>query len=337
MNILQKMGGQILWAGTGDSMMSLIMNMLPEQFNITMAHAKDERERFLASRSVRRDARASARASIQAALKATGTEFKILDVDEEDEDEMGSFGNSAPLTKIGNGVGMISIKGSLVNDDAWYLKYFGEVGYPHIQDSIMAAYGDPSITSVLLDVDSPGGAVSGISETVDAIRALDTFKPVSTFAGGQMLSGGMWLGSAAPGGITAGSLTQAGSIGVLMNHMDYSRMLAEKGIDVTVLRKGEFKALMTPYEPLSQKAKDESAHAMDVIYDAFTASVATGRKTSQANVQNNMGEGKVFWGPEAQRVGLVDKIGTVSDAVANSAQLADTRAQQASGVHQRSF
>ena len=340
MNIFQLLGGRILWAGDGDSLQGLVLSLMPEMLEVTMKQAQAERDLYHGRRAQRSKLIGEQREKVTAALAAGGVTLKVDnstdDGDGEDEDAEKAYFSSAPLTKLDNGVGMITVNGPLVNSDKWYLKYLGQVGYPHIQDSLVRAYNDPEVTSLLMNYTTPGGAVSGIGETVDAIRAVNQMMPVSSFATGQMLSGGYWLGTAA-GPIMSAPLTQHGSIGVIMTHMEYSKMLDNAGITATVLREGKYKALMTPYEPLSDAAKAQAQDDMKVIYGAFTQSVATGRGVPLDVADKQMGQGRVFWTDDALAKGMTDRVGTLSDAVAKSADLADTRARQASGVSRFTF
>lgn len=328
MNLLQLLGGQMLWAGNGDSLASILMALVSDEYKTAREEAEADRREFLSARASIAERRQLAFKQVSAAA----TTFRIDMGDEGDdaEEERKRF-SSAPLSVDSDGVGVITINGGLVNSDKYYLKYMGMVGYPHIQDSLVEAYKRPDVKSVVLQVKSPGGAVSGVKETGDAIRALNTFKPVSTHADGIMASGGYWLGSQT-GDITAAPMSQLGSIGVIMTHMEYSKMLEQAGITATVLRKGEFKALMQPTEPLSEKAKAQAYADMDHIYEAFTGDVATGMNVAQDRVKNSWGEGKVFWTPEAVSLGMANSSGSLTDAVAKSRQNAENRAKQTNGI-----
>lgn len=335
MNILSLLGGRILWAGDGDSLQALVSNLLPDQFAAIMAVANADRAEHqtrVAAKAAAREARKTAvTAAMGAVASAAGARVSFEDDDEDDADEEKYYYHSASYRLEGN-TAIIGIRGALVNSDAWYLKYLGAVGYPHIVDQAMRAYNDSRVTNIVLDISSPGGAVSGVNETTQVLQAVDMEKPIVSYTSNMMCSGGYWLGVSGRK-IISDSLAQVGSIGVAMTHLEYSKMLEQNGITATVLRKGEYKMLMTPYEPMSDKARAEAKHDMDVIYDAFTMHVAVGRGVSQDMVKKDMAEGRVFWGQEARQVGLVDEIGDISLAVANSQQLADNRPATATFGH----
>lgn len=331
MNLLSLLGGQMLWVGGEDSLAQLVLALVTDDYDRMRAEAQRERDEFFKRRDFLRTQRTDAAAGAVAALTAAGITLQVSSGNAEESDSERKAFSSAPLQVLDNGVGVITINGGLVNSDSWYLKYMGMVGYPHIQDSLVEAYSNPDVKSVVLAIKSPGGAVSGVSETAAAIRALGTVKPVSTFADGMMASGGYWLGSQT-GDIMAASMSQLGSIGVVMTHIEYSKMMEKAGITATVMRKGEYKMLMTPHEPLSDKAKAQAENDMSVIYDAFTQDVANGMNVSQDKVKNTWGEGRVFWTNEAVSLGMANSSGSLTDAVAKSAQNAENRAKQASGA-----
>lgn len=203
---------------------------------------------------------------------------------------------------------VVSINGTLVNNDDPYNKYFGEVGYPEIRDAVMEAVENPEVKAILLDMNSPGGQVSGISETVDFLRMVDKdHKPIYSHASSSMASGGYWLGSVGRR-ISASELAVVGSIGVVTVHASYEKMYKDMGIELTVLRQGEFKALGNPYEKLSEKARAKIEEEMKVIYDTFLTQVSDARGMTVPRLKETAAEGRVFYGKQAVEVGLADAV-----------------------------
>lgn len=334
MDLMQLLGNKLLWAGTADSLTSVAFSLLPEQFDVVMRAAILERQEWNEKRSRAQALRADRLKSVQSAMGAamTGSTLKIQFGEDDDEEDEDRYAFHSATYRTEGSTAVIGIKGALVNSDKWYLRYFGQVGYPHITDQLMRAYNDPAVTSVVLDMNSPGGAVNGVGQTSEIIQALSTHKPVTVFADGLLCSGGYWLASAAEH-ITVTDLTEVGSIGVIMTHIEYSKALEKAGITPTVLREGRYKALMSSYEPLSDEAKAQARHSMSVIYEAFLNHVAEGRKVTKEHADQVMGQGRTFWGAEGVGVNLVDTVGDISRAVAFSRHLADTRAGTATFSH----
>ena len=203
---------------------------------------------------------------------------------------------------------VVTIAGTLVNNDDRWNRYFGEVGYPEIRDAVMEAVDHPEVKAILLNMDTPGGQVSGITETFDFLQTVDKkHKPIYTHASSSMASGGYWLGVVGRR-VTTSELAVVGSIGVVTVHASYERMYKEKGIDITVLRQGEFKALGNPYEKLSEKAKTKIEEEMKVIYDTFLTTVSDAREIPVPRLKDTAAEGRVFYGKQAVEVGLADAI-----------------------------
>lgn len=223
-----------------------------------------------------------------------------------------------------DGVAVIPVKGALVNADLpdWLTAALGVTTYPQLQRAFAAAAADDAVGSVLLDVSSPGGSVAGISDTNDALSALREVKPVTTFAGDLMASAGYWLGSNADH-IISGNMSTVGSIGVIGTHVEVSKYMEKLGITPTVLRAGEFKALASQYEPLTDKAKAQMQARLDAVYEQFVQTVATNRGVPFDVAKSNMAEGREFFGDAALRAGLVDEIGKFPRALAFAAQKVD--------------
>lgn len=256
--------------------------------------------------------------AVQDKLLAGGFDLQALAVKGDKESE-----KPAPRYDVVDGVAVISIKGPLINADipeSW-VKLFGVTTYPSLQRAFAEAATDNKVKSILLDVNSPGGSVAGISDANDALSNLRAVKPVHTFAGDLMASGGYWLGSNADR-ITAGKMSTVGSIGVIGTHIEYSREMENDGIKATVLRAGSEKALATPYEPLSDKARAQMQARLDAVYGQFVETVANNRGVSLASAMS-MAEGREYFGEAALRAGLVDTIGKFPDALAFAKQKVD--------------
>jgi len=124
------------------------------------------------------------------------------------------------LLDIQGDVGIISIKGSLTNDDSFMSMLRGATSYNDIRHAVVAAATNPDVKAILLDIDSGGGAVNGVMDTSKLIRMVhDNLKPVTAYGSGSLYSGAYWLGMAA-GSVYAGETTGVGSIGVIAAHME---------------------------------------------------------------------------------------------------------------------
>lgn len=223
----------------------------------------------------------------------------------------------AQIYSVQKDVGVISVKGSLVEGSAGYGVFFGQTGYDDIRAALVAAVSNPEVKAILLDVSSGGGQVSGVDDTAQLISRVNAVKPVVTYTGSIMGSAALWLGASASYAV-AGKTAIVGSLGVIMVHLDHSRRLADAGVKPTVIRAGTEKALATPYEPLSEKAQAGLQSQADVLYGVFLNHVASARGVSATNGDKKFGQGRVFVGQQAVDAGLVDKLGTYEDAFAKA-------------------
>jgi len=223
----------------------------------------------------------------------------------------------AQIYSVQQNVGVISVKGSLVEGSAGYGVFFGQTGYDDIRAALVAAVSNPEVKSILLDVSSGGGQVSGVDDTAQLISRINAVKPVVTYTGSMMGSAALWLGSSSSYAV-AGKTAIVGSLGVIMVHLDHSRRLADQGVKPTVIRAGSEKALASPYEPLSEKAQAGLQSQADILYGVFLNHVASSRGVSATNGDKKFGQGRTFIGQQAVDVGLVDKLGTYEDAFAKA-------------------
>lgn len=212
-------------------------------------------------------------------------------------------------------VALINISGSLVNRDSWYNRYYGMVSYQEIRRSVMLALADPAVDAILAMMNTPGGSASGADSMSSFFSKANKQKGFYAFAESDMCSGGYYLGAPARK-IYAQRAASVGSIGVIMVHFDMLKMYEEFGIEPTVFRAGEFKALGTPYEHLDKKAKDNIQSQLKNYFDMFNDHVTMHRGFANSEeMRETAGEGRVFMAEEAKSVGLVDYVAELEDTL----------------------
>ena len=273
---------------------------------------------------------AGSETSLKAALDAEeglAARIKAGVFDEEDDEEDEKEDELPRLLEIDaeSGLATVSIKGPLVNSDSPYLRYFGIVGYPEIRDAVLAAANSADVSSILLDIDSGGGAVSGVDDMAKLIRLVnDKVKPVSTFTDGTMASAAYWLGSSA-GEVYSGKAALVGSIGVIATHREYSEAYKQEGVGVTVVRAGKYKALANSNEKLTPEGRAQIQKIVDASYQVFVEHVADVRGKSYEYADKTMADGQEFIGQAAADVGLTDGITTYDSLVSDLKEKAIAR------------
>jgi signal peptide peptidase SppA len=219
---------------------------------------------------------------------------------EEDDDE------DPYLFEKQGSIGVINIKGPITNRDSWLNRIFGVTSYGSIREALIHAANDPEVETILLDVESNGGAVSGCYDTGELIKLVGKIKPVVGF-GETAYSAGYWLLSSASK-VYASRTSGIGSIGVIATHMEYSKQLKDEGVGVTVFRSGQYKALVNSVEALTDVAKIQYQSQLDAAYKIFVEHVAEARNVPYDYCDKEMCDGKDFFGEQALAAGLVDGI-----------------------------
>ena len=168
-------------------------------------------------------------------------------------------------------------------------------------------------TTIVYDIDSPGGTVSGVQELAAQMFALrGKVKQVAHVS--LAASAAYWLAAMADEIVSAPS-GEAGSIGVFAAHKDVSAALEKEGIKITLIKAGKFKTEGNPFEPLSEDAKAVMQARVDAAYGQFVKDVALGRGVSVAAVKSGYGEGRVLTAKDAKAVGLIDRIATMDETL----------------------
>lgn len=248
------------------------------------------------------------------------------DLEEEGDDtRMGSH----LIEKVGE-AGVIKVSGSLVpGHEGWHRFMSGRVtSYEALIGATQILAEDESVKRVILKVGSGGGAVTGVSRAAEAVRRLDRQKPVVSHVDSMAFSAGYWLASSAREVVAGDPMAEFGSIGTLMVHMSRARMAEEMGIDVTVFRAGEYKAVGHPMEQLTDEAKAYLQADVEKANSFFLEHVSK-RRNLMVSAKGIWAEGKTFFAAEAQSVGLVDRVEALDDLL--------IRASGAANHHNRSY
>lgn len=188
-------------------------------------------------------------------------------------------------------------------------------GAMQIGQRIGQAVSDARVDAIVLDVDSPGGTVTGVPELALKVRAARETKPIVAVANGMMASAAYWIGSQASE-VVASPSSDTGSVGVIAVHEDWSQWLENEGVAVTEFAAGKFKTEGAPWKPLDAEGEEFFRERVAEVYDWFVRDVAAGRGDTPSNVRGGYGEGRVLGAKDAKTAGLVDRIETLDETVA---------------------
>lgn len=174
-------------------------------------------------------------------------------------------------------------------------------------DSLVA---NDSVKAIVIAANTPGGTAFGTPETAEKVFRARGSKPIVTVVDPMMDSAGYYIGSAADAVFITPS-GEAGSIGTVQIHEDWSKQLEADGISVEVIKSGANKYEGHPYGPLSEETRQHFQADVDELNGMFTAAVAKHRGVSVSTVKSSFGDGRVFTAKAAIERGMADKIATL--------------------------
>ena len=195
------------------------------------------------------------------------------------------------------------------------------IGGNYYADVIRKARLDTSIKAIVLRVDSPGGSATASDLMWRELDLSAKVKPVVISMGNYAASGGYFI--SAPGTkIYADPMTISGSIGVFGLIPNAGKLLEDKlGLTTEIVntnKNSDFPSILRPMKP---NEKELMQLSIEMIYSDFVSKVASGRKMSSASV-DSIGQGRVWSGTSALKIGLVDEIGGLKDAIKGASKLA---------------
>ncbi|RON52918.1 serine peptidase [Pseudomonas frederiksbergensis] len=207
---------------------------------------------------------------------------------------------------VGN-VAVIPVHGTLVQKTGMLRPWSGMTGYDGLRQAFLTALYDPKVEAIVLDVDSPGGEVSGCFDLVDTIYSARGIKPISSILSESAYSAAYALASAAdPGRLYVPRTGGTGSVGVICMHVDFSKALTSAGIQVTFITYGDRKADGHSEIPLSSPALARFQDDIDTMGELFVETVARNRNIAASKVRAT--QAGTYLGAAGVAAGLADAV-----------------------------
>ncbi|MCU0557967.1 MAG: signal peptide peptidase SppA [Desulfobacterales bacterium] len=211
-----------------------------------------------------------------------------------------TLGRGISRLDFGQKVGVIEVSGAITEAEETLerLKQFRE---------------DDTVRAIVIRINSPGGGVGPSQEIYSEIRKTIPTKKVIASLGSVAASGGYYL-AAATNGIVANPGTITGSIGVILGYTDLQEVFRKIGLAPVVVKSGAFKDMGSPLRAMSTEEQAILQGFVDKIHQQFVQAVAQGRNMDIAVVAQ-LADGRIYTGEEALGLGLVDRLGNLTDAI----------------------
>lgn len=216
---------------------------------------------------------------------------------------------------IHEGVAIINLHGPMMKARS----KFGGVGTVQIRQQLRQASKDPEVRTIMLHVDSPGGHVAGTQELADEIfRIRESGKQIIAHIDDLCASAAYWAASQVLS-ITANPIAEIGSIGTIAVLEDHSAAMEKQGITVHIITTGAFKGIGVRGVPVTDEALAYLQDRVESLNTHFLAAIGRGRKKKDQQLMP-WSDGRVHIAQTAVDMGLIDKIMSFEDALAQASQ-----------------
>lgn len=225
------------------------------------------------------------------------------------------------VIKQGKGIGspkiaVLDLEGII--QDVGEVPFMSSLAYSHKQflKMIEKAGEDDTVDGIILRVNTPGGGVVESAEIHDKLVEVRELyqKPIYVSMGNTAASGGYYV-SAPADKIVAHPATVTGSIGVIMENINFSELAEDMGIDFNTFTSGKYKDILSASRPMTDEEKDILQTIVDEMYDDFVQVIVEGRGMSESKVRE-LADGRIYTGKQAKELDLVDALGSFEDTVA---------------------
>jgi len=231
-----------------------------------------------------------------------------------DEVQAAIHGAQRPADRRVNAVAVLPLFGTIFPRANLLTDMSGATSAERFGAQFTALVDDPTISAIVLDIDSPGGQACGVPELSQRIFDARGIKPIIAVANHCMASAAYWIGTSADEVVVTPS-GDVGSVGVFSVHEDMSAALEKDGYKISIIRAGKYKIEANPYEPLSDEARAEIQAGVDETYNDFLDALARNRGVSASDVRSGFGEGRMLSARQAVKAGMADRIGTLEETI----------------------
>lgn len=251
--------------------------------------------------------------AIKKALKVTGDDdYNKISIDDYTQNNV----TTALTNTASDQIAIIYAQGEIGSGEG----DVNEIGEGSMRRSLQEARKNEDVKAIVLRINSPGGSAMTSDLIWREIEITKKVKPVVVSMGNYAASGGYYIACNADK-IYAENNTITGSIGVFGILPNFSPLANKLGINTEQVKTHENAANYSPFVPVDEKFKAFTLESVEQIYKTFVTHVAEGRKMTFAQV-DAIAQGRVWSGTQALKIGLVDKIGGLDDAIAEAAKIA---------------
>ncbi|MGH8094502.1 MAG: signal peptide peptidase SppA [Chthoniobacterales bacterium] len=199
----------------------------------------------------------------------------------------------------------------------------GNVGDSMVDDlrwEFEQARNDSNVRAVVLDIDSPGGEVTASDIIYNAVVKTRAKKPVVVYMESLAASGGYYVSC---GGkyLMANETSITGSIGVIIQTLNYEQLFNKIGLASVVFKSGKFKDMLNGARPITPEERDYVQSFVMKTYDKFLGIVAKERNLPEDVLRNGIADGRILSGRDALDDKLIDGLGQIEDAYAKAKEL----------------
>lgn len=219
------------------------------------------------------------------------------------------------VARMEGAVAVLPLRGVIANRMSLMGDISGGTSSESFGRAFQAVLRNTGVKAILIDVDSPGGAVSGADELSSQIfAARGNGKPIVAHVNATAASAAYWIASAADE-LVVTPTGSVGSIGVFGVHDDVSTALDKLGVKKTIIKAGKFKADGNPFEPLGDDTRGRMQARVDAAYDMFVKAVARNRNVPQTKVRDGFGQGDMVDAAPAVAEGMADRVATLEETL----------------------
>ena len=231
-------------------------------------------------------------------------------------------------------IAVINVQGEIISGSEGFLGSAQAVS-GNLVSQLEQARNDDSVTAVILRLNTPGGSVVGSDEVAREIAKVRRAGKTVVASMGEVAASGGYFIAAGANSIVANPSTITGSIGVIMVLLNLERAAGKIGVEPVVVKAGRLKDIGSPFRRMTPRERRIFQRLLNEAHDRFMNVVAEGRRMAMRRVRR-IADGRILSGEQARDAGLVDRLGTFDDAVAEAKRL--ERLRQATVVeYERPF